>query len=137
MDEDVDLPGKKKEDEKEKERKEEESNRGKEKGKERGSSDFTIELVDSDGATVTSPVSRFVSIPPPFKEKFTKLSMLEEEYNQDWEVVFQTVRAPFSAFQPAGDSKPFDPAKLTTVRLKFDRAPMYKICISSIGFGKQ
>lgn len=139
MDEDVDLPGKKKEDEKEK--KEEESNKGKEKGKgkgkERESPDFTIELADSDGATVTSTVSRFVSIPPPFKEKFTKLAMLEEDYNQDWEVVFQTVRAPFSAFQPTGDSKPFNPAKLTIVRLKFDRAPMYKICISSIGFGKQ
>jgi dienelactone hydrolase len=83
MDEDVDLPGKKKEDEKEKEKtKKEEGNQG--KGKERESPDFTIELVDSEGATVTSPVSRFVSIPPPFKEKFTKLAKMDEEgYNQD------------------------------------------------------
>src|SRR5215467_8294295 len=77
----------------------------------------------------------FVSIPPPFKEKFTKLAMMDEEgYNQDWEVVFQTVRAPLSAFQPAGNSKVFDPLKLRIVRLKFDRTPIYKICISSIGF---
>ena len=61
----------------------------------------------------------------------------EEGYKREWEVVFQTVRAPLSAFQSAGDSKPIDPAKLRPVRLKFDRTPMYKICISSIGFGKQ
>jgi hypothetical protein len=36
-----------------------------------------------------------------------------------------------------GKCKPFDPAKLSIVRLKFDRTPMYKICISAIGFGKQ
>jgi hypothetical protein len=83
-------------------------------------------------------VSRFASIPPPFKEKFTKLAMTDDEgYNQDWEVVFQTVRAPLSAFQPAGNSKVLDPAKLRIMRRKFDRTPMYKICISSIGFGKQ
>ena len=139
MDEDVDLPGKKKEDEKEKKKKEEEKKiKDKEKKKKRESPDFTIELVDDDGATVTSPVSRFASIPPPFKEKFTKLAMIDDEgFSQDWEVVFQTVRAPLSAFQPAGNSKVFDPSKLRIVRLKFDRTPMYKICISSIGFGKQ
>jgi hypothetical protein len=63
--------------------------------------------------------------------------MDEEGYNQDWEVVFQSVRVPLSAFQSTEKSRTFDPAKLTTVRLKFDRTPMYEICISSIGFGKQ
>ena len=61
----------------------------------------------------------------------------DKSYNQDWEVVFQTVRAPLSAFQSAGNSKVFDPSKLRIVRLMFDRTPMYKLCISSIGFGKQ
>jgi hypothetical protein len=98
---------------------EEEKGRGKrikdkEKKKARESPDFTIELVDDDGATVTSPVRRFASIPPPFKERFAKLAMMGDEgYNQDWEVVFQTVRASLSAFQPpAGNSKVFDPSKL-------------------------
>jgi dienelactone hydrolase len=139
MDQDVDLPGKKKEDEKEKKKTEEGKKiEDKEKKKEREAPDFTIELVDDDGVTVTSPVNRFASIPPPFKEKFTKLAMMDDQgYNQDWEVVFQTVRAPLSAFKPAGNPKVFDPSKLRIVRLKFDRTPMYKICISSIGFGKQ
>lgn len=135
MDEDVSLPGKKKEDEKDKKK---EEDKDKSKKKERDSPDFTIELVSSDGATASAPVSRFVSIPPPFKEKFTKLAKMDEEgYNQDWETIFQTVRVPLSAFQSADNSKPFDPSKLAVVRLKFDRTPIYKICISGIGFGKQ
>ena len=91
-----------------------------------------------DGTTVSAPVSRFMTIPPPFKEKLAKLEFLSDAaYNQDWEAVFQSVRIPLSALSSTDNSKPFDPAKLTVVRLKFDRTPIYKICISGIGFGKQ
>jgi len=142
MDEDVDLPGKKKEEDKEKKKKEEEKKKeDKNKKKERESPDFTMELVDSNGTTVSAPVSKFIAIPPPFKEKFTKLAKMDEEgFSQDWEVVFQTVRAPLAAFASSDKSAPsktFDPAKLNIVRLKFDRTPMYKICISQVGFGKE
>ena len=83
-------------------------------------------------------MSRFVAIPPPFKEMFTKLPILDEEgYKKDWEPVFQTVRAPLGMFQSAEGSKRFEPEKLNVVRLKFDRTPMSVICISSVGFGKQ
>jgi hypothetical protein len=136
LDEDAPLPGKKKEDEKEKKTKEKEES----KKKERESPDFTIELVTTDGVTVSAPVSRFISVPPPFKEKFTKLSVMDDAaYHQDWEAVFQSVRAPLSAFETPceGKCRPFDPAKLSIVRLKFDRTPMYEICINGIGFGKQ
>ena len=51
-------------------------------------------------------------------------------YKQNWEAIFQTVRIPMSAF-PA-----FDPARLATIRLKFDRTPASVICISGIGFGR-
>jgi hypothetical protein len=81
-----------------------------------------------------------MTIPPPFKEKFTKLAKLDDEgFDQDWETVFQTVRAPLSAFETPcqGKCKPFDPEKLSIVRLKFDRTAMYKICIRQVGFGKQ
>jgi len=135
LDEDVPLPGKKKDDEKEKKKKDKED---KSKKKERESPDFTIELVTTDGVTASAPVSQFISIPPPFKEKFTKLAVMDDAaYNQDWEAVFQSVRAPLSAFRSADNSRQFDPGKLSAVRLKFDRTPMYKICISGIGFGRQ
>ena len=126
LDENAPLPGKKKD--------EKESDKSKEK--ERESPDFTVELVTADGAVATAPVSRFAAVPPPLKEKFTKLDPIESfAYEKDWEPVLQTVRIPLTAFQTAG-GRPLDPQKLTTVRLKFDRTAMSVICISSVGFGK-
>jgi dienelactone hydrolase len=133
LDEDAPLPGKKKDKDKEEEEKKSDKNK-----KERESPDFTIELATTDGVIADVPVSRFVSIPPPFKEKFTKLEVVDEKaYEKDWEPVFQTVRIPLSAFQTSGGSKPFDAARIGVVRLKFDRTPMSVVCISSIGFGKK
>jgi hypothetical protein len=77
-------------------------------------------------------VSRFAAIPPPLKEKFTKVDPMENAaYEKDWEPVLQTVRAPLAAFQG------IDPSKVTVVRLKFDRTAMSVICISGIGFGQE
>jgi hypothetical protein len=127
LDEDAPLPGKKKDEDK----KSDES-----KKKDRESPDFTLELLGSDGSIATAPVSRFAAVPPPLKEKFTKLDLVDDVgYEKDWEPVFQTVRVPLAAFQSAAGSKPFDPRKLSTVRLKFDRTAMSVICISSVGFG--
>jgi hypothetical protein len=128
LDEDAPLPGKLK-DKKEKEA-------DKSKKKDRESPDFTIELVTTDGLIATAPVRRFAAIPPPLKETFTKLGLLESQaYEKDWEPVFQTVRAPFVAFQTAAGSKPVDWRKLSMVRLKFDRTAMSVICVNEVGFG--
>ena len=126
LDEDAPLPGKRKDEAKKKP----------EKSKpERESPDFTIELESSDAVTVRAPASRFAAIPPPLKEKFTKLSFLDSQaYEKDWEPVFQTVRAPLGAF--GGDSR-FDARKLLTVRLKFDRTAKSVICISGVGFERR
>jgi dienelactone hydrolase len=137
MDEDASLPGKKTEEEKKKEA-EEKKKEDKSKKKERESPDFTVELVASDGATADVPVSKFIAIPPPFKEKFTKLAIMDEKgYEKDWEPVFQTVRIPLADFRPPNGARPFEPEKLSAVRLKFDRTAMSVICISGIGFGKR
>jgi len=125
LDEDAPLPGTKSD----KNKKPEESK------KDRESPDFTLELVATDGAIVSAPVSLFAVMPPPLKETFTKLGPLESQaYEKPWEPVFQTVRAPLTAFQ---GSKTFDPRKIGVVRLKFDRTPMYVICLSSLGFGSR
>lgn len=140
MDEDAELPGKKSEEEKKKIEEEEkkEKEKDKSKKKEREAPDFTLELVASDGATASAPVSKFMVIPPPFKEQFTKLAYLDEKgYEKDWEPVFQTVRIPLGDFASANGAKRFEPGKLSAVRLKFDRTEMSVICISGIGFGKR
>jgi dienelactone hydrolase len=137
MDEDASLPGKKTEEEKKKEE-EERQKEDKAKKKERESPDFTVELVTSEGTSADVRVSKFVAIPPPFKEKFTKLAIIDEKgYEKDWEPVFQTVRIPLADFQPPNGAKPFAPWKLSAVKLKFDRTAMNVICISEIGFGKR
>ncbi|OLB29276.1 MAG: hypothetical protein DMG41_14345 [Acidobacteria bacterium] len=137
MDEDASLPGKRTEEEKKKEE-EERKKEDKSKKKERESPDFTVELVTSEGATPDVLVSKFVAIPPPFKEKFTKLTVIDEKgYEKDWEPVFQTVRIPLADFQPPNGAKPFAPGKLSAIKLKFDRTAMSVICISGIGFGKR
>lgn len=100
--------------------------------------DFTLELVASDGAIASAPVTRFAAIPPPLKVKFMKLEVLESQaYEKDWEPVFQTVRVPLMAFQSAAGAMRFDLSKLNSVRLKFDRTAMAVICVSGVGFGKQ
>ena len=105
------------------------------KKKDRESPNFTIELEAGDGHTARATVSRFAAVPPPHKEKFTKLEPMESlAYEKDWEPVFQTVPVPLTAFQSGNDPKPFDPRKLRTVRLKFDRTAMSVICVSSVGF---
>src|SRR4029453_16953259 len=66
----------------------------------RQSPDFTIELIANDGTAVAAPASRFVEVPPPLKEKFTKFDFVERDrYEQDWEPVFQTIRAPAGGVQ--------------------------------------
>jgi len=138
MDEDAPLPGKKTEEEKKKEEEEKKKEEDKSKKKERESPDFTIELVSSDGATAGVGVSRYIAIPPPFKEKFTKLGIVDEKgYEKDWEPVFQTVRVPLADFRTMEGAKQFEPGKLSAVRLKFDRTSMSVICISGIGFAKR
>jgi hypothetical protein len=140
LDEDAPLPGKKTEEEKKKaeEEKKKEQEESKSKNKERESPDFTVELVASDGATASVAVGKFVSVPPPFREKFTKLAILDEKgYEKDWEPVFQTVRIPLADFPAADGAKRLEPGKLSAVRLKFDRTEMSVICISGIGFGKR
>ena len=140
MDEDAELPGKKSEEEKKKIEEEEKKKKeqDKSKKKEREAPDFTLELVASDGTTASAPVSKFMAIPPPFKEQFTKLAILDEKgYEKDSEPVFQTERIPLGDFAAANGGKRFEPGKLSAVRLKFDRTEMSVICISGIGFGKR
>jgi hypothetical protein len=97
----------------------------------RESPDFTIELVSTNGVTVSAPASRFAAIPPLLTEKLLKLDLMNDiGYKQNWETIFQTVRVPMSAFPN------FDPGRLATIRLKFDRTPTSVICISGIGFGR-
>jgi len=121
LDEDAPLPGKKPDQKKPDDSK---------KKKDRESPDFTVELATDKGSVGDAAISRFAAVPPPLKEVFTKLGLIESQgYEKDWEPVFQTVRIPLAAFRGV------DPGTVRQVRLKFDRTAMSVICISGLGFG--
>ena len=103
----------------------------------RAAPDFTIELVANDGTIVDAPMSRFGEVPPPLRTKFTKFNFIDrDQYERDWEPVFQTIRAPLTAFASA-DGAVLDPQKLVAIRLRFDRTVNSVICVSGIGFGAE
>ena len=94
--------------------------------------DFTVEIQDSGGASAQLPLSRFGTLLPPFKARFTKLAILDSiGYQKASEPIFQTIELPLAAF--AGQAKRFDPAKIKTIRLRFDRTASQVIILSRIG----
>jgi hypothetical protein len=96
--------------------------------------DFTVELQTSDGVTSRLPLSRFGVLMPPFKVRFTKLTQMDSfAYEKESEPIFQTIDLPLSAF--AEQTKGFDPSKLSSIRLRFDRTPMRVVILSQVGFG--
>jgi len=95
--------------------------------------DFTVEMLGSDGILAALPLSHFRPLLPPFAVRFTKLEYLDGEfYKKSSEPIFQTVELPLSAF--AAQTKGFDPSKLKQIRLRFDRTPSRVIILSRIGF---
>ena len=104
----------------------------KESQKEREAPDFTIELGMADGAVVERPLSQFGPLLPPVKVRFTKLQLIDDlVYQKASEPVFQTISIPLSSY--AGQNG-FDPGKLKTIRLRFDRTRASVILLSKIGF---
>jgi dienelactone hydrolase len=96
--------------------------------------DFTVELQTADGVTSRLPLSRFGVLMPPFKVRFTKLAQMDSfAYEKESEPIFQTIDLPLSAF--AEQTKGFDPSKLSSIRLRFDRTPMRVVILSQVGFG--
>ncbi|HEV8040663.1 MAG TPA: hypothetical protein VGP62_17460 [Bryobacteraceae bacterium] len=92
--------------------------------------DFTVELVTTSGAVSRLPLSRFGVLTPPFKVRFTKLAKLDEiVYEKESEPIFQTIDLPLAAFA-------VDPAKIKTIRLRFDRTPMRVVILSQLGFSQ-
>ena len=99
--------------------------------KEREAPDFTVEFITADGVVYAQPLSRFGAMPPPLKVWFTKLKFLDKQvYQTTSEPVFQTIAIPLPS---ASGQKAFDPRKLKTIRLRFDRSQTGEILVSKVG----
>ena len=99
--------------------------------KDRPAPDFTVQLESAGGASAARPLSEIGVLPAPVKVRFTKLKLLDSfAYEAEAEPVFQTIAVPLAAFAGKG----FEPAKLTAIRLRFDRTPRGMLVVSHVGF---
>ncbi|MBV9612718.1 MAG: hypothetical protein JO091_09600 [Acidobacteriaceae bacterium] len=98
--------------------------------------DFTVEMQTRDGVVAALPLSRFAALLPPIKVTFTKLAFLDtNNYKNASEPIFQTIELPLRDFSEK-DAR-FDPAKLQTIRLRFDRTPARVIVISEVALERR
>jgi len=95
---------------------------------------FTVELETIDGATVGLPFSQFAAIAPRLKVQTTKMGWMERARLEPAEVVLQTYELPLAAFAKA-DAQ-FNPARLKTITLRFDRTPSGEIALDRVGLKK-
>jgi hypothetical protein len=91
--------------------------------------DFTVELENDKGVKAGLPLSRFGTLMPLFRVRFTKFPMLDDyAYKKPAEPIFQTFELPLKAFGVD------DASQLRVVRLRFDRTVSRVLILSHIGF---
>jgi dienelactone hydrolase len=91
--------------------------------------DFTVELETANGVKTALPLSRFGTLLPPFRVRFTKFQMLDDyAYKKPDEPIFQTFDLPLKDFGIG------EPEQLRTVRLRFDKTVERVLILSQIGF---
>jgi hypothetical protein len=101
-------------------------------GEEDRPTDFTVALESDNGVAVKLPLSRFRTLRPAVPIRFTKLEYLDHLlYKEPSEPVFQSVEIPLEDFRKADER--FDPTRLRSVRLIFDRTAASELLISQIG----
>jgi dienelactone hydrolase len=117
-DEDAPEPGKPKSD----------ADESKEKPKDEAT-DFTVEMETDRGVKTALPLSRFGTLMPLFRVRFTKFQMLDDyAYKKPAEPIFQTFEMPLKAFGLD------DASQLKVVRLRFDKTVSRVLILSHIGF---
>ncbi|HEY3738371.1 MAG TPA: hypothetical protein VGL53_00930 [Bryobacteraceae bacterium] len=93
--------------------------------------DLTVEIETVNGTKTALPLSRFGTLMPPFRARFTKFAMLDDyAYKKADEPIFQTFDLPLHAFG-VDDSK-----QVKVVRLRFDKTVSRVVILSQIGFEK-
>ncbi len=94
--------------------------------------DFTVELMDSDGNTARAPIGRYGAVRRPLETKIYRRSGRDaQRFSNLFEYVPQTYVLPLADF--AGGLSNFNPAKLRSIRLVFDRAPLGTIILDDVG----
>ncbi len=94
--------------------------------------ELTVELADSAGHTARMPLSRYGTIRRPLEAHvYRRDGRDESRFAAVFELVQQTFVMPLADF--AKSSPEFDPAKLKTIRLLFDKTVAGTVVVSDIG----
>jgi hypothetical protein len=95
--------------------------------------DLTIELVDASGGTARAPLSQFGKPRKPLEiTVYRRKNRDKNAFPATHEMVLQTYVMPFKEF--ARGSGSFDPARVRTIRLLFDRTQVGQVVVDDIGF---
>ncbi|HEY9227500.1 MAG TPA: hypothetical protein VIP11_12675 [Gemmatimonadaceae bacterium] len=94
--------------------------------------DFTVELTDAAGKVARLPITRFGVPRRPLEIQILRRASTEKtRFPTQFELVPQTYVMPVSDFAQASPS--FDPSKLRSIRLVFDRLVVGTIVVDDIG----
>lgn len=97
--------------------------------------DLTIELVDSDGNRAALPLSSLGPVHPALTVRLAKWKFLEKKLIEDFsERLLQTYEIPIQKF--IEDTPLFEPSRLESIRLLFDRSPKGAIMLDDVGISK-
>jgi hypothetical protein len=92
--------------------------------------DFTIEVATSDGAKSRVRLSSYGPIRPPLKLNLMRFK--HQQRPEKAELMLQDFKIPLSEF--ARQAANFDPQKITTIRLVFDRVAQGEVVVDNVGF---
>ena len=92
--------------------------------------DFTLRLVDADGAAAELPLSRFSPVQPQLEVQLRK-GFLDDPRTES-EAVFQSFSFPLEWFRQANPD--LDTSRPRRLELVFDRSPEGVVILDSVGF---
>jgi len=117
---------------KQEEKKNKKEKRKKDEEPEKEPIDFSVELVDSEGQAARVLLSRFMTVPPVLKSKFTKFKKENNIYGKAYEPTLQVFELPLSVF--IEEFPEFDVAHLHEIRFVFDQSPEGVVILDRVGF---
>jgi dienelactone hydrolase len=118
----------------EEERQRKEENMKKEEEEEKEPTDFSVELVDSEGQLARLPLSRFRTVPPVLKAKYTKFRKENNIYGKAYEPTLQVFELPLSVFSE--EFPEFNVFRLHEIRFVFDLCPEGVVILDRVGFAE-
>ena len=93
--------------------------------------DFTVEFVDADGRAARMPLSRYGVVRRPLDTYlYRRAGRDAQRFQNIYEYVPQTYIMPLADFASAGG---FQPSKLRSIRLVFDKTPLGAIILDNVG----